>query len=58
MSDYARLTEEVQVLNKLKLNNPQNEDLISEMISVINLSLIRFFVHLFSNSVIFSADIY
>ncbi|XP_065216083.1 uncharacterized protein LOC135842515 isoform X1 [Planococcus citri] len=34
VSDYSRLTEEVQVLNKLKLNNPQNEDLISEMISI------------------------
>ncbi|KAK7571094.1 hypothetical protein V9T40_014698 [Parthenolecanium corni] len=33
-SKYIKLTEEVQVLNKLKLNNPHSDDMIAEMITI------------------------
>lgn len=34
VSDYIKLTEEVQVLNKLKQSHPHSDDLISEIIAV------------------------
>lgn len=34
ISKYLLLSEEVKILNKIKLNNTHNEDMISEMIAV------------------------